>query len=66
MLIHADSYHPNKNIKHFIGRNVIFSYFHFATVKKRVNRPKKNVHTYLQPRWASGGAPWGTLMEKQG
>ena len=26
MLIHADSYHPNKSIRHFIGRNVIFSY----------------------------------------
>ena len=61
MLIHADSYHPNKNIKHFIGRNVIFSYFHFATVKKTRKSTKKKMFTLICNQDGPLGVPHGVL-----
>ena len=64
MLIHADSYHPKKNIKHFIGRNVIFSYFHFATVKKTRKSTKKKMFTLICNQDGPLGVPHGVLKWK--
>ena len=61
MMIHADSYHPIKNIKHFIDTNVIFSYFHFATVKKTRKSTKKKMFTLICNQDGPLGVPHGVL-----
>ena len=61
MMIHDDSYHPNKNIEHFIARNMVFGYFHFAAVKKTRKTTQKKMFTLSRNQDGPLEVPHGVL-----
>ena len=61
MMIHANLYHPGKYNKHFIVKNVIFSYFHIEDVKKTSKSTQKKMFTRSCNQDWPLGVPHGVL-----
>ena len=63
-MIHADLHHPDLNIRHFIKRKLIFSYFHVRSSKKHVIRLRKKCSRFPATKSELKRCPMGYFNGK--